>query len=236
MRAEVQKIFNFYKELVEAGNNATLMFSSLGGKSTIKLQLESPSPSPPSTATTTTLPPAPGRHRRHRGAAARARRRQRAADHQASLAEAATSVPLVPPAPGEVSAPACPPLVHVLPFPPPPLRHPPRLLQTPSPSSGRRRVVSVGRLPTTSFASLNLDGPPPSPSLPPSPPPPSSTFRWPPSPPPPPPPYTPPTTTVKVAPTFELMPGAVGYRESVGPMVAMGIAGRVRGDWLVLVA
>ena len=42
MRAEVQKIFNLYEELVEAGNNATLMFSSLGGKSTIKLQLESP--------------------------------------------------------------------------------------------------------------------------------------------------------------------------------------------------
>ena len=46
MRAEVQKIFILYEELVEAGNNATLMFSSKGGKSTIKLQLESPSPSP----------------------------------------------------------------------------------------------------------------------------------------------------------------------------------------------
>ena len=43
MRAEVQKIFILYEELVEAGNNATLMFSSNGGKSTIKLQLESPS-------------------------------------------------------------------------------------------------------------------------------------------------------------------------------------------------
>ena len=64
MRAEVQKIFILYEELVEAGNNATLMFSSKGGKSTIKLQLESPSPSP-LTATTTTLPPAPGRRRRH---------------------------------------------------------------------------------------------------------------------------------------------------------------------------
>ena len=213
MKAEVLKYFNLYEELVEAGNNATLMFSSLGGKSTIKLQLESPSPSPPSTATTTTLPPAPGRRRRHRGAAARARRRQRAADHQASLAEAATSVPLVPPAPGEDSAPAGPHLPLVLPFPPPPLRHPPRLLQTPSPSSGRRRVVSVGRLPTTSFASLNLDGPPPSPSLPPSPPPPPSTFRWPPSPPPPPPPYTPPTPTVRVVPNFHWKTGAVGYRD-----------------------
>ena len=55
MRAEVQKIFILYEELVEAGNNATLMFSSNGGKSTIKLQLESPSPSP-LTATTRTTP------------------------------------------------------------------------------------------------------------------------------------------------------------------------------------
>ena len=138
MRAEVQKIFILYEELVEAGNNATLMFSSNGGKSTIKLQLESPSPSP-LTATTTTLPPAPGRRRRHRGAAARARRRQRAADHQASLAQAATSVPLVPP---------CRPL-HILPSPPT--------------ASGRRRVMSVGRPDMPSFSSLNLDGNPPVP-------------------------------------------------------------------------
>ena len=69
MRAEVQKIFILYEELVEAGNNATLMFLSKGGKSTIKLQLDSPSPSP-LTATTTTFPPAPGHRRRVRGAAA----------------------------------------------------------------------------------------------------------------------------------------------------------------------
>ena len=138
MRAEVQKIFILYEELVEAGNNATLMFSSNGGKSTIKLQLESPSPSP-LTATTTTLPPAPGRRRRHRGAAARARRRQRAADHQAALAQAATSAPLVPP---------CRPL-HILPSPPT--------------ASGRRRVMSVGRPDMPSFSSLNLDGNPPVP-------------------------------------------------------------------------
>ena len=139
MRAEVQKIFNLYEELVEAGNNATLMFSSQGGKSTIKLQLESPSPSPPLTATTTTLPPAPGRRRRHRGAAARARRRQRAADHQASLAEAATSVPLVPP------------------------HRPLHILPSPPTASGRRRVMSVGRPDMPTFSSLNLDGNPPVP-------------------------------------------------------------------------
>ena len=143
MRAEVQKIFILYEELVEAGNNATLMFSSNGGKSTIKLQLESPSPSP-LTATTTTLPPAPERRRRHRGAAARARRRQRAADHQAALAQAATSALLVPP---------CRPL-HILPSPPT--------------ASGRRRVMSVGRPDMPTFSSLNLDGNPPIPPSPPT--------------------------------------------------------------------
>ena len=136
MRAEVQKIFILYEELVEAGNNATLMFSSKGGKSTIKLQLDSPSPSP-LTATTTTFPPAPGHRRRVRGAAARARRRQRAADHQAALAQAATSALLVPP---------CRPL-HILPSPPT--------------ASGRRRVMSVGRPDMPTFSSLNLDGNPP---------------------------------------------------------------------------
>ena len=119
------------------------MFSSCGGKSTIKLQLESPSPSP-LTATTTTLPPAPERRRRHRGAAARARRRQRAADHQAALAQAATSAPLVPP---------CRPL-HILPSPPT--------------ASGRRRVMSVGRPDMPTFSSLNLDGNPPIPPSPPT--------------------------------------------------------------------
>ena len=138
MRAEVPKIFILSEELVEAGNNATLMFSSKGVKSTIKLQLDSPSPSP-LTATTTTFPPAPGHRRRVRGAAARARRRQRAADHQAALAQAATSALLVPP---------CRPL-HILPSPPT--------------ASGRRRVMSVGRPDMPTFSSLNLDGNPPVP-------------------------------------------------------------------------
>ena len=76
------------------------------------------------------------RRRRHRGARARARRNQRAAAHQTSLAEAAASVPLVPPLPL-------------------------RLLPSPPPESGRRRVVScVGRLELPSFN--NLDGAPPS--------------------------------------------------------------------------
>ena len=169
MKPEFHKLINLFEELEVAGENVSLTILSREGKSTIKLQLESP-PSPSSTATPT-IPaasaPVPGRRRRHRGAAARARRRQRAADHQGTTLAAPASAP----APHQQ--------YH------PPLRHPPHLLLSPSPSSGRRRVMSVGRLPMPSFGSLNLDGPPPSP--------PSSPL--PPPPPPPPPPSRPLTRT-----------------------------------------
>ena len=149
MKAEFHKIFKLFEELEEAGESATLTISSKGGVSSIKLLLES-SPSSPSTGTTpTTLPPASGRRRRHRGAAARARRRQRAADHQASLLVAPPSAS--PPPPGEAIDPVgsqCRPL----------LTHP-----SPSPTSGRRSVTSLGRPPPPSFSSLNLDGRPSSP-------------------------------------------------------------------------
>ena len=169
MKAEFHKIFKLFEELEEAGESATLTISAKGGTSTIKLQLESP-PSPPSTGTTSaTLSPATGRRRRHRGAAARARRRQRAADHQASKLAAPSSAS--PPASGEASAPTgstqrCPLLI----------------LTSPSHTSGRRRVMSLGRPPLPSLGSLNLDGPPPSPPPPSSPP----TASPPPSSPPPP--------------------------------------------------
>ena len=160
MKAEFNKIFKLFEELEEAGESATLTISSKGGISTIKLLLESP-PSSPSTGTTpTTLPPAPGRRRRHRGAAARARRRQRAADHQASLLAVPSSAS--PPASGEASVPAG-----------SPQRCPLLILPSPSHTSGRRRVMSLGRPPLPSFGSLNLDGPPPSP--PPSSPPPTAS-------------------------------------------------------------
>ncbi len=146
MKAEFHKIFKLFEELEEAGEFATLTISSKGGVSSIKLQLES-SPSSPSTGTT--LPSASGRRRRHRGAAARARRRQRAADHQASLLVAPPSAS--PPPPGEAIDPVgsqCRPL----------LTHP-----SPSSTSGRRSVTSLGRPPPPSFSSLNLDGRPSSP-------------------------------------------------------------------------
>ena len=89
----------------------------------------------------------PGRRHRRRGARARARRNQRAAAHQASRAEAATSVPLDP-SPHRS--------LHLLPSPPS--------------ASGRRRVMSVGRPEMLTFSSLNLDGcssptPPPPPPI-----------------------------------------------------------------------
>ena len=124
----------------EAGLGASLTFTTSGGKMKAKLEVELdhsvPVPADPT--------PAPVKRRRQRGAGARARRNLRAAAHQASLAEAATSVPLDPP-----SRP-----LHILPSPPP--------------ASGRRQVMSVGRLEMPSFSSLNLDGDPPVP--PPSPP------------------------------------------------------------------
>ena len=142
------KIFKIFEELEEAGECATLTISSRKGISSIKLLLESPSSSPTTASKPTTLPSASGRRRRHRGAAARARRRQRAADHQATLLEAPSSVPS--PAPGVTSDPA---------------GHPLNILPSPSPTSGRRSVTSLGRPPPPSFGSLNLDGPPPSPPL-----------------------------------------------------------------------
>ena len=144
MKAEIQKIINLFEELEEASETAFLTLSTKGGKTTIKLQLESPpSPSPPSISNVQTLQPASGRRRRHRGARARARRNQRAAAHQTSNAEAATSASLDPPVP-----------------------RPPRLLPSPPPESGRRRVVScVGSLEMPTFSNLDV-------AFPPSPPPP----------------------------------------------------------------
>ena len=130
-----------------------MVLSTKGGKSIIKFTLESPPPAPATTDPTSTSPPAPGnqaagrRRRRNRGAAARARRNQRAATSQATLAE-------VDPPPG---------------LPPSPLLHPLHHLLSPSPTSGRRRVMSLGRPEMPTFSSLNLDGSCSTPPAPPSP-------------------------------------------------------------------
>ena len=55
MGPEFHKIFKLFEELEEAGQTATLTFTSKGGKSTFKLQLES---SPSSPSTTSPTPPA----------------------------------------------------------------------------------------------------------------------------------------------------------------------------------
>ena len=153
MKAELAKLLALYSEVEENGGSATLSLSTKGGKSIFKFTLESPPPpAPPTTGSPSTSPPAPGnqaaghRRRRNRGAAARARRNQRAAASQASLAE--------------VDPPLQPPPTH----PHRPLHH----LLSPSPTSGRRRVMSLGRVEMPTFSSLNLDGSsPPSPAPPP---------------------------------------------------------------------
>ena len=157
MKAELAKLLALYSEVEENGGSATLSLSTKGGKSIFKFTLESPPPpAPPTTGSPSTSPPAPGnqaaghRRRRNRGAAARARRNRRAATSQASLAEV-DPPPRLPPTP---------PLHHLL---------------SPSPTSGRRRVMSLGRAEMPTFSTLNLDR---SSSPTPAPPPPSPPSSW----------------------------------------------------------
>ena len=158
MRDELAGLLEIFHKVEEAGGKATISITTSLGVTKTKLEIVSPTPGS-SNATSSSSPSAPGnqaagrRRRRHRGARARARRNQRAAAHQTSLAEAAASVSLVPPLPL-------------------------RLLPSPPPESGRRRVVScVGRLELPSFN--NLDGAPP--SSPPCSPPPTPSRGWPPA-------------------------------------------------------
>ena len=153
MKAEIAKLLALYSEVEENGGSANLVLSTKGGKSIYKFTLESPAPV--TTYPTPSSPPAPGnqaagrRRRRNRGAAARARRNQRAATSQATLAEV-ESPPHLPPSR---------PLHHLL---------------SPSPTSGRRRVMSLGRGEMPTFSTLNLYGSSsPSPAPPPPSPPPS---------------------------------------------------------------
>ena len=161
MKAEIAKLLALYSEVEENGGSANLVLSTKGGKSIYKFTLESPAPA--TTCPTPSSPPATGnqaagrRRRRNRGAAARARRNQRAATSQATLAEV-ESPPHLPPSR---------PLHHLL---------------SPSPTSGRRQVMSLGRGEMPTFSTLNLDGSSsPSPAPPPPSPPPSRYPSFPPT-------------------------------------------------------
>ena len=148
MEAELLKLL---RQTKEAGGSASLTISTRNGKMTAKLEVELDPPSPASPGSTSssakpTAPAAGGGRRRRKGAAAKAKAKARAAQHRATQAAAKSS----PPASGDISASLD-----------PPLRRPPRLLLSPSPTSGRRRVMSLGRLPMPSFGNLNLDGNPP---------------------------------------------------------------------------
>ena len=131
MGDELNILLEAFHKIEKAGRQATLSVSTFGGRTKINL-VTATTPAPPTESPSTSSTPV-RRHRR-RGARARARRNQRAAAHQASLAEAATttSVPLED--------------------------RPLHLLPSPPPASGRRRVMSVGRPDMPSFSSLNLDG------------------------------------------------------------------------------
>ena len=175
MRAELAKLLDLYSDVEESCGCASLSLSTSGGKSIVKFTLETPPPPVTTTSSRSpTSPSAPGnqaagrRRRRNRGAAWRARCNQRAAASQVTLAEV-NSPPASPP-----------------PRPPRPLHH----LLSPSPSTGRRRVMSLGRPEMPTFSSLNLDGSS-SPSASPAPPPstPSSTSPPPSTPSPSPPPF-----------------------------------------------
>ena len=133
MGDELTILLEAFHKIEKAGGQATLSISTVGGKTKVNL-VTATTPAPPTVSPST--PSTPARRHRRRGARARARRNQRAAAHQASLAEAATttSVPLEDPP------------------------HPLHILPSPPPASGRRRVMSVGRPDMPSFSSLNLDG------------------------------------------------------------------------------
>ena len=156
MRDEVLSLLELFFKIEERGGQATLAVTTDSGKTKIKFEVASPSTtfgtgSSPSMPTSSAAPqPAPGK--RKRSGAARRKAKLRAAAHQATLAAAAGAV-LVPPPP-------LPPSASSPPRPP----RPPHHLLSPSPSSGRRRVMPLGRPEMLTFSSLNLDGatsPPP---------------------------------------------------------------------------
>ena len=167
MRDEVLSLLELFFKIEERGGQATLAVTTHSGKTKIKFEVASPSTtfgtgSSPSMPTSSAAPqPAPGK--RKRSGAARRKAKLRAAAHQVTLAAAAGAV-LVPPPPS-------PPSASSPPRPPRPLHH----LPSPSPSSGRRQVMPLGRPEMLTFSSLNLDGATsPPPTTPSSTPPPSS--------------------------------------------------------------
>jgi len=98
MGDELTILLEAFHKIEKAGGQATLSLSTSSGKTKVKLGT-STTAAPPSVSPSQPASSTPGRRHRRRGARARARRNLRAAAHQASLAEAATSVPPDPPRP-----------------------------------------------------------------------------------------------------------------------------------------
>ena len=149
-------------QVKEAGGTATLTFSVKGGKTKGKLEVElesGPASTPPTSSATA---PHPRQRRRQRGPAGKAKAAAQAARHKATQVESSSPSPSATVGEAVEPSPQSPrrPLHHL-----------------PSPADGRRAVTTVGRPAMSSFASLNLDGSPPSPPPRPPPPPPPSPAR-----------------------------------------------------------
>ena len=98
MGDELTLLLEVFNKIEKAGGQATLSVATVGGKTKVKLEIAT-TPAPPPPVSTSTSSSTVRRPRR-RSARARARRNQRAAAHQPTLAEAATtSAPLKSPTP-----------------------------------------------------------------------------------------------------------------------------------------
>ena len=141
-------LLELFFKIEERGGQATLAVTTDSGKTKIKFEVASPSTTfgTGGSMPTSSAAPQPAPDKRKRSGAARRKAKLRAAAHQVTLAAAAGAV-LVPPPPS-------PPSASSPPRPPRPLHH----LPSPSPSSGRRRVMPLGRPEMRTFSSLNLDG------------------------------------------------------------------------------
>ena len=150
MEGELRKLLQLVKE---AGGTASLTFFVKGGKTKAKLEVDLDSEPAPTSSSTPSAP------------APRSRRRRRRRARGAPQPEAP---PGSPPSAHEGEAGGSPR--------PPPLRP---LKHLPAAPDGRQVLLQVGRpAAMLTFASLNLDGPPPSlPPRPPPPPPPSPARR-----------------------------------------------------------
>ena len=95
-------LLELLQQAKKAGSSASLLFTTVGGTTKAKFEIELPSSgASPTPAATSSVPGGERRHRRrrrHRGQAAVAKRKARAVAHQASLAMPPPPLPTLLPA------------------------------------------------------------------------------------------------------------------------------------------